>query len=79
MMAGAGVAGFAGAAGWVADGSGVDPGVRLVLGEGAPGGWGGGGATVQWRHCHRLLHSTSAWLVWFWCLRATDFLDKVVV
>ena len=41
MMAGAGVAGFAGAAGWVADGSGVDPGVRLVVGEGAPGGGGG--------------------------------------
>ena len=41
MMAGAGVAGFAGAAGWVADGSGVDPGVRLVVGEGVPGGGGG--------------------------------------
>ena len=41
MMAGAGVAGFAGAAGWVADGSGVDPGVRLVVGKGAPGGGGG--------------------------------------
>ena len=41
MIAGAGVAGFTGAAGRVTDGSGVDPGVRLVVGEGAPGGGGG--------------------------------------
>ena len=65
MMAGAGVAGFAGAAGWVADGSGVDPGVRLVLGEGAPGGWGGGGEAsgsilaIQFCNCtDDLFHTT---------------------
>jgi len=63
MMAGAGVAGFAGAAGWVADGSGVDPGVRLVVGEGAPGGGGGEASgsilAIQFCNCtDDLFHTT---------------------